>query len=160
MRLQSMIAAGGGAKSMDHQQQHHDKAAKGLYDNWVVQQPGVGVWQYASEESVSSVESLACGVDSVYSPSDAQLPMFQKLRGGMHVTAESLGLSDEEGMMMMDFSSAVANEDGFKRRATSTTASGRGGGGGGAPHSSMVVVDIDEEGDPTTTPPYCHSSHK
>ncbi|KAH9573229.1 hypothetical protein CY35_02G195500 [Sphagnum magellanicum] len=145
MRLQSIIAAGGGAKSMDHQQQHQDKAAKGLYDNWVVQQPGVGVWQYASEESVSSVESLACGVDSVYSPSDAQLPMFQKLRGGMHVTAESLGLSDEEGMMMMDFSSAAANEDGFKRRPTSTTASGRGGGGGGPPHSSMVVVDIDEE---------------
>jgi hypothetical protein len=159
MRLQSMIAAGGGAKSMDHQQQHQDKAAKGLYDNWGVQQPGVGVWQYASEESVSSVESLACGVDSVYSPSDAQLPMFQKLRGGMHVTAESLGLSDEEGMTTMDFSSAVANEDGFKRTATSTTASGRGG-GGGVPHSSMVVVDIDEEGDPSTTPPYCHSSHK
>jgi hypothetical protein len=77
----------------------------------------------------------------------------------MHVTAESLGLSDEEGMTTMDFSSAVANEDGFKRTATSTTASGRGG-GGGVPHSSMVVVDIDEEGDPSTTPPYCHSSHK
>ncbi|CAK9217181.1 unnamed protein product [Sphagnum troendelagicum] len=42
----------------------------------------------------------------------------------------------------MDFSSAVANEDGFKRRATSTTASGRGGGGGGGGDLSSLRVKL------------------